>query len=167
MPHKSEDNREKSEEEMNFDQELAKLKLSAEHGIPFAEREHRKDDHFDTEEKFWSAMMEMEEAMKNPDKRKIEELLGFPNFPKAEHLTDEEISVGLELAITILENHYIAVDVIYPTPEREVYRFITEEVLKMEAGMIGVAGMTSHFIYEEHYPNYIASISDAIEDMLY
>lgn len=167
MSNKEENNPEKPEDDINFERELDKLKLSAERGIPFSERKKEVPRDSETEEEFLARMKEMEKAMRNPDEREIKEVLGFPNFPKGEDLTDKEISAALELATTALENKNIVLDVIYPTPERELYRFITEEVLKKEAGMAGAGGMTMHIIYEEYYPNHSEDIKVDITDVLH
>lgn len=164
MPNPEDNNHKKSEEEIQFERELTKLKLSAERGMPFSERKQQEQSDSETEEQFLARMREMEDAMKNPDDREIIEALGFPSFPKGEDLSDEEISAALELATTTLANSNIVLDVIYPTPEREIYRFITEELLRKEVGMAGAGGMTMHIIYEEHYPNHAEDIkADVIE----
>jgi hypothetical protein len=50
--------------------------------------------------------------------------------------------------------HNIDLDVIYELNEREIYRFITEELIEEELNVFDVPGMTSCFIYEEFYPNH-------------
>ena len=167
MPNKKENNPKKSSEEIQFERELKKLKLSAEHGAPFPEAKKQELPSDDSEEEFLARMKEMEDAIQNPDRTEISELLGFPNFPKVENLSDDEVSAALELANTVLANKNIVLDVIYPTPERELYRFITEELLKRGSGGAGAGGMTMHFIYEEFYPNYIEDIKADVTDILH
>ena len=165
MP-KKENNPKKSNEEIKFEHELNKLRLSAEHGLPFLD-EKKEEIQSETEEEFLERMREFEDAMENPDEKKIAELLGYPNFPKADALSDAEISAALELAINALANKSIVLDVIYPTPDREIYRFITEELLKKESGMAGAGGMTTHFIYEEFYPNHTEDINEVVTQILH
>lgn len=160
-------NPKKSIEEIKFERELTKLKLSAEHGLPFSEEKKEELHSEETEESFLARMREFEDAMENPDEREILELLGFPNFPKEEALSDAEISAALELVTTALANKNIVLDVIYPTPDREIYRFITEELLKQESGMAGAGGMTTHFIYEEFYPNHNEDIEEVVTQTLH
>jgi len=164
---KKDSNRKKSEEDIKFERELKKLKLSAEHGLPFSEEKKEKLHSDETEEEFLDRMKELENAMRNPDQREITELLGSPKFPNAENLSDEEISAALELAKTALANKNIVLDVLYPTPDREIYRFITKELMKKESGMAGAGGMTMHFIYEEFYPNHTEDIKEVVSDTLH
>lgn len=165
MPNKKDKNP-KSDEETRFEKEFNKLKLSAEHGIPFSEKK-KEEFHSETEEGFLARMRELEEAMENPDKTKISELLGSIHFPKGDDLSDAEISAALELATTALANKNIELDVNYPTPDREIYRFITEELMHRGSGMAGAGGMTMHFIYEEFYPNYTEDIKADVTDVLH
>ncbi len=152
-------------DENEFEREFTKLKLSAEHGIPFSEKKQQEWPS-ETEKEFLERMREMEEAMKNPDKTKISELLGSIHFPKGDELTDAEVSAALDLATTALANKNIELDVIYPTPDREIYRFITEELMQRGSGMAGAGGMIMHFIYEEFYPNYVEDIRADVTDTL-
>jgi hypothetical protein len=165
MPNKK-NNPKKTKEELKFEQELKKLKLSAEHGAPFAD-EKKEDIHSETEESFLARMKELEEAMRNPKLREIRELLGFPKFPAVEDLTDEELGAAIELVNIALANENIVLDVIHPTPEREIYRFLTEELMKHEAGMAGAGGMTMHLIYEEFYPNNLEEIKSDVTEILH
>lgn len=159
-------NPKETREEREFERELNKLKLSAEHGIPFSERKEEEPQN-ESEEEFFARMREFEEAMENPDNKSIKDLLGNPNFPKEENLTDAELTAALELLTTALANKSIVLDVLYPTPEREIYRFITEELFNEDSGMAGAGGMTSHFIYEEFHPNHTEDIKDVIHDTLH
>lgn len=153
-------------DEEDFEREFNKLKLSAEHGIPFSEKK-REEYHSESDLEFLEKMREMEEAMANPDVTTINELLGSINFPKGDNLTDAEISAALDLATTALANNNIQLDIIYPTPDREIYRFITEELMEQGSGAAGLGGMTMHYIYEEFYPNYVEDIKADVTDTLH
>lgn len=166
MAGKKGNNPKKSKEEIDFDKEFKKLKMSAEHGTPFLEKK-KEETHFETKEDFLAKMREFEEAMENPDERPIKEILSFPNFPKGDLLSDEEIEAALELAVGALASKNIELDVIYATPDREIYRFITEELLEKNSGMAGAGGMTTHFVYEEFYPNYEEDIKSDVSDILH
>lgn len=165
MPNKK-NNPKKTEEELKFEQELKKLKLSAEHGATFA-NEKKKEIHSETDEGFLARMKELEEAMRNPMSIEIRQLLGFPKFPAVEDLTDEELSTAIELVNIALANENIVLDTLYPTPERDIYRFLTEELMKHEAGMAGAGGTTMHFIYEEFYPNHPNEIKSDVTQFLH
>jgi hypothetical protein len=159
----------KTTEELKFEKELKKLKLSAEHGAPFLDA--KKDQHEahpdDMNVDFLARMKEIEDAIHKPNEKTIRELLGFPNFPQVDALDDDEIGAALELVTIALANENIHIDVIHPTPEREIYRFITEEVMEHEAGIAGVGGMNLHLIYEEFYPNFAKDIESDVHDLLH
>jgi len=157
----------KSSEEIKFENELKKLKLSAEHGAHFADEKKEEPHKIESEQDFLSRMKEFENAMENPDKREIIALLGFPNFPAVNDLADEELSAAIELVNIALANENIVLEVIHPTPEREIYRFLTEELLLHNAGIAGAGGMTMHFIYEEFYPNHTEDIKSDVRDILH
>lgn len=166
MAKKKGDNQNKSEEEIRFENELKKLKLSAEHGMTFLDK---KDDdfHSENEDDFLSRMKELEDAMANPEKRSIRELLDFPKFPNVQELSDDEVSAALELVNTALINKNIMLDVNHPTPDRKIYQFLTEELLEHDAGLAGAGGMMMHFIYEEFHPNFREDIKSDISDTLH
>jgi hypothetical protein len=168
MPSKK-NNPKKTQEELKFEQELKKLKLSAEHGAPFLDPKKAKDDDFlfETDDDFLTRMRAIEDAIQHPNEKTIGELLGYPKFPKIQDLADDEIGAALEMVTIALANENIYIDFLYPTPEREIYRFITEEVMVHEAGMAGVGGMNTHLIYEEFYPNYAGDIESDIHDLLH
>lgn len=52
-----------------------------------------------------------------------------------------------------MESKGIEVGVIYEVPARELYRFITEELMEYEVDSFSYPGMKRHFIYEEFHPN--------------
>ncbi len=166
MAKKKDQNPKKSNEEHSFAQELKKLKLSAEFGATFPEEKEPEESECSSDEDFLAQMKQFEDAMDDPDEKEIDEVLGFPKFPAVEDLSDEEVITALELVNTALSNHNIELDVIYPTPKREVYRFITEELLKVKTWMTGVQGMTAHFIYEEFYPNHPGDMGADIDQIL-
>ncbi len=166
MSDKSQNNRKKAKEEEQFENELKKLKLSAEFGATFSE-EAKPTNQEETEDEFLERMKDFEESMDNPEENEIREALGFPNFPKVADLNDDQVKTALELALTSLRTKKIELDVIYPTPDREIYRFITEELMKQKIGRPGAGGMTMHFIYEEFYPNPVGDIKEDVTDTLH
>jgi len=166
MSDKSQNNRKKAKDEEQFENELKKLKLSAEFGATFSEEE-KPNNAEETEAGFLERMREFEESMNNPDESEIREALGFPKFPKVSDLNDDQVKTALELARISLRSKKIELDVIYPTPDREIYRFITEELMKHKTGMAGAGGMTMHFIYEEFYPNPVGDIKEDLTDTLH
>src|SRR5690554_62742 len=167
MADKKDNEPKKSKEEVEFEREFNKLKLSAERGIPYSDKKNQEVTNSETDADFLTRMKAVEDAMRNPDKTKIDELPGFPKFPKGDDLTDDEVKAALELATAALSSNNIELTVVYPTPDREIYRFITEELIKQGSGAAGVGGMTMHVIYEDHYPNYAEDMKSDANDILH
>jgi hypothetical protein len=170
MANKKENNRNKSEEEIKFQQELSKLKLSAERGIPFFEGNGEDEDFDEIEESnMWKHLSLLDEVLKNPgegNEKLVKDFLKFTDYPKEKDLSDDEISAALASVTSALAFQRIALDVIHPTPQREIYRFITEELLYESAFSLPFSPIMTHFIYVEFYPNYIEEIKSDVADTL-
>jgi hypothetical protein len=53
-----------------------------------------------------------------------------------------------------LNHHKIALDVLGQYPDRQIYRFITEEFIHEEIDVPEIEGYTLHYCYEDFHPNY-------------
>ena len=78
-----------------------------------------------------------------------------------------ELAGELDRLFELLFENDIAIDFLHEQNDREMYRFITEEMLEEEIDDIQIPGMVSHFIYEEFHPNDEDDITDAIEEFLF
>ncbi|MBL0020801.1 MAG: hypothetical protein IPP17_31315 [Bacteroidetes bacterium] len=78
---------------------------------------------------------------------------GNPTWRPVAEISDDEIAVALDAAREILNEKNMKVNVLYDVEDREVYRFITEELMAVEIDEMHVPGMYSNFIYEEFHPN--------------
>jgi|GEM_PF-597850 len=170
MAKKKKNNRDKSEEEIKFEQELDKLKLSVERGIPFFEYKKEDLDFDEIEEaNMWKHLSLLDEVRKTPGEcgeKLVKDFLEFTDYPKEKDLSDREISAALESVTTALALENILLDVIHPTPDREIYRFITEELLYESVFSTPLQVMKAHFIYEEFYPNHQEDIKSDATDVL-
>lgn len=80
-------------------------------------------------------------------------LFGQSDLASRERNTRRRNSDALDAAREILYEKNMKVNVLYDVEDREVYRFITEELMAVEIDEMHVAGMYSNFIYEEFHPN--------------
>ena len=170
MSKKKKNNRIKSEEEIKFQWELCKLKLSAERGIPFFEG-RRKDQDFDAREE--SNMREhlslLGKVLNNPEEgeeKLVKDFLEFTDYPKEKDLSDDELNAALESVTTALACENILLDVYHPTPPREIYRFIIEELFYESICSPPMSPFRTLFVYEEFYPNYMEEIRSDVTDTL-
>jgi len=170
MAKKKKNNRDKSDEEIKFEQELDRLKRSVERGIPFFEKKKEDLDFDEIEEaNMWKHLSLLDKVLKNPgegDEKLVKDFLEFTDYPKEEELSDQELSAALESITTALALENIVLDVIYPTPQREIYSFITEELLYESVFSPPLPAMKTHFIYEEFYPNPPEDIKSDATDIL-
>lgn len=156
--------RDKSDDEDQFQKEFDKLKELAENGMELTDelRDLKNSDN-PILNIFADNIIAFENAFKNPDNRPLREILGNPIFPKVDDLVDDKLEDELEKLEDFLDSKGISLHSIYPTESREIYRFITEELLDIADGYIDVPGMSLNFIYEEFYPNHPEDIRCQIE----
>lgn len=83
----------------------------------------------------------------------VREFIGDPPVRPVAELTDDELEEELAYLMSALDENDIEIDFCERPDDREVYRFITEELLEHEIDDIRVPGMVCHFIYEEFHPN--------------
>jgi hypothetical protein len=85
---------------------------------------------------------------------KLFEKLGRPFFKKADSIPESAIKHELTRLTKILSKHNIALDVLGEYPDRQIYRFITEEFFHEEIDVPDIEGYILHYCYEDFHPNY-------------
>lgn len=145
--------------------ELKKLKLSAEFGAKFYES-NETDLPPDIDSQFLNQIQQFEEAAARKESKKIKEILGNPVFKAEKSLPDAQVKEELSKILEFMNLNQINLDVMYKVDDREIYRFITEELIEEELSVFGLPGMTSCFIYEEFYPNHEEDVKKYSVDFL-
>jgi hypothetical protein len=97
---------------------------------------------------------------------KIFDFIGKPKFKKVSEIPDSRISIELEKALNLLNDYQIELSTLCIVSERELYRFITEELIEEEINDIKVEDMVSCFIYEEFHPNCDYDIRNICSDFI-
>lgn len=154
----------KSEEEQKFENELKKLKLSAEHGAMFFEGENSMPTDLETE--WLNHISSYEKAFENPTLKTIGEILNNPVFPPVESLSEEQLTVELEKAYQLFDKHQIYLETIYDVSNVDLYRFISTEFVNENIQVHDIPGMVTHFTYEDFYPNDIESLKQYTEEII-
>ncbi len=154
----------KTEEEIRFDNEVKKLKLKAEYGAHFGEGESSLP--AELESQWLDYITDYENFCKKLSTKKVKEVIGQPTLPPEKFLSDEEISEVLNDLLDQLYKHAISLSVLYETPDRKIYKFITEELFEEEIRIIPIPGMFTQFIYEEFHPNDIEDLRKQTEEFL-
>ena len=155
------------DEDAQFIKEFEKLKELAETGMELTDelRDFKNsDDPVDIA--FFDNVIAFENAIKRFDTHPIRDMLGNPTFRKVDILSDEELIDELDKVNEILASKRVFLEVIYPTEPREIYRFITEELLDTTNGYVNFLEMSFEFTYEEFYPNHPENIKDQIEAII-
>ena len=101
-------------ENLHIENQILKLKMQAESGAFFGEMD--KDLPPEIENDFLKHVQEFEEAWQNVKQVPVFDLLGKPDFIKAELLDDEKIVQELNRLLEIMEEHEIMLDVLGEYP---------------------------------------------------
>jgi hypothetical protein len=110
---------------------------------------------------------EFERQFENAQQISVRERIGNPDVKPLAQIHDSDLTEELDRILELLSEHNIAIDFLHEQSDREMYRFITEELLDETTDDIRIPGMTSHFIYEEFHPNDEDDITESIDEFLY
>jgi hypothetical protein len=142
------------ENDIHFRNELLKLKLQAEHGVQFLGQVGEGEVPPELMHDFLAQVEAFENGLQNASYTTIGAFLGNPVWKPESEIADDQIGAALEELHAQLAQKDIRLGVLYPTDDRVIYRFITEELIAHEIEDVHVPGMTSSFIYEEFHPNH-------------
>ena len=81
--------------------------------------------------------------------KRLENLISEGLMHSELHIRDELKRIKL-----LLNQHQLELDVLGEYPDRQIYRFITEEFFYHEMEDLDMKGYIHHFCYEDFHPNY-------------
>lgn len=149
----------KSESDINDENEFLKLKMMAEFGGNFMGSENLPAD---VENMFLKQIMSFHKRQTDAKLVPIYKYIGEPDYNHVNDLSEKEVTRDLKKIMRLLKKYNIGLEVLAPTPEREIYRFITEELFKHEIEDTKVKGWVNQFIYEEFHPNAEYDVKNAV-----
>lgn len=149
----------KSESDINDENEFLKLKMMAEFGGNFMGSENLPAD---VENLFLKQIMSFHKRQTDAKLVPIYKYIGEPDYNHVNDLSEKEVTRDLKKIMRLLKKYNIGLEVLAPTPEREIYRFITEELFKHEIEDTKVKGWVNQFIYEEFHPNAEYDVKNAV-----
>ena len=152
MAESDEQNEEKIHDQ-RIENEIKKIILSLEHGENFI-KPIEMDLPPEIEGQWLDYIQQFEEEFSKRKKILIYDLIGRPQYQEVTSIPETEIGHELEKLISLLKGKDVTIDTICPVDDRELYRFITEELFKEETDDIRIEGLTTFFIYEEFHPNH-------------
>ncbi len=135
---------------IRHENEITKLKIQAEFGINLENTGNLNP----AIENIWlNQILEYERNLVNNKKITIEEFLENPVFREVEEITDEELTIELQKLMVLLQEKKMVVDSVSGVEDREMYRFITKELFRVETDSCLPKNMIVCYIYEEFHPN--------------
>ncbi len=152
------------DEALRFENELKKLKLQAERGASFTEGEGKLS--AEQESKWLDYIAAFEEAADKRQTAKVWDILDQPPIILPDDLNDEQLAQVLDITLDLMQSRGIDLSVIYDVTDRELYRFIVEELYHHEMDVIDIPGMMTCFTYEEFHPNHIEDIKESTSEFI-
>jgi len=133
---------------LRMENEEKKKQLTEKYGAVFGGMSDNNELTPELENQFLENIWNFENAFQSAKRIKIYDLLEQPVFQKMEMLTDGQITKELDKLIDLMDSKQIRLDTICEVDEREIYRFITEELFQIETDVMNIPGMMTCFTYE-------------------
>lgn len=154
----------KKADEVSDENEFLKLKMMAEFGGNFVGSD---DIPPEVENQFLKQIITFHQQNEGAAKISIYKFIGEPEYNHVHDLSDKEVKRELKKIMRRLNKYGVTLDVLAPTtPESEIYRFVTEELFKLEVSDIKVKGWTNQYVYEDFYPNAEYDIKSAVHHII-
>lgn len=149
LPDKNEDELAK----LRMENEVKKMKLILEHGAKFPDLPNPKPVDPAIENAFLNYVEAFEKNLENAELIAVYDYIERPAWIPEKEIPDSEIGAELDRLMKILNDNGVQLDTICDVEEREVYRFVTEELFSKEIDKMKIPGMMSCYIYEDFHPN--------------
>jgi hypothetical protein len=143
-----------------IDNELKKKELEDKYSAHFSQRSYLPTE---IENEWLNNIEKFEQQFNNSETLSVFKAIGEPAFKRAQELKPNEIHFELQRLFDLMNNNNIILDTLCEVEEKELYRFITEELFIYEIENIHIEGMNTCFIYEDFYPNAQLDIEQAYD----
>lgn len=150
-------------EDLKFENEFRKAKLQLEKGAIIRSEQNLPPE---IESLFLDQIEKFDRAYKKAKRISVYEKLGKPKFKTTTEIPAKKVKTELNLLLKKMAKKGLIVESICKVDEKEMYRFITEELFKHEIDDISIKGMALHFIYEEFHPNHEYDVKRDTEDFV-
>jgi hypothetical protein len=161
-----EQNREFPQFDLSVENELLKLKLRAEFGAECTTAAHHNIPD-EVVHEFLQSVYAFEKQFREVRKPiRVYDKIGRPYFLNHTSLDDEQVARELRRITSRMQACSLALNVLGKYPDRQIYRFITEEFFEVEMEDVEMPGFTHHFCYEDFYPNHEIEIRERIVELL-
>lgn len=146
--------------------EEKKKKLTEEHGALYSNMSTGNELPPEIESLFLDNILSFENAFQHAKQVQLYDYLGNPPYRKLEELNEDDLADELERITQILDEHQVNLTTICEIHDRELYRFITEDLFLEEIDDMHVPGMFTNFIYEDFHPNHEYDIRENSYDFI-
>ena len=147
-------------ERLRATNEEKKNKLIKEKGAVFSDMSYENDLPPEIMSRFLDDIIAYEDDYDSTNRIQLYDFMGKPSYRNVKDIPDEEIPEELKRLYALLEKHQVSLDTLCDVAEREIYRFITEELFFEEIDDKRIPGFISVFCYEEFHPNQEYNIRD-------
>lgn len=161
------------DEAIKIENEVIKLKLMLEHGASFSHAGNTSLISPETERNFLQYIMDFEQREALAKEMTVFEILGCPqHFPDVLAIEEGRIGEVLQDILQFMKQRGIQLTVFSPNiPEKEIYRFIKEELFEHKMLHIDLPGMATHFVYDEFHPDHAyensrTAVSECLQEIL-
>ncbi|MES2775803.1 MAG: hypothetical protein V4722_16635 [Bacteroidota bacterium] len=149
------------EENFRMENEFLKMKLAAQFGGDFGNMSGNLPP--EIENQFLKNVLQFENhvAGKQPEMKKVKELIGNPELTDSASLPNDALAEALQQVNRHYQEHGYNVNFVADYPDRIKYEFMTGELLEHETdSSFMMPGMICNFIYEEFHPNHAYDIEE-------
>lgn len=143
-----------------IDNELKKKELEKKHGAHFSENS---DMPLELESEWLNSIEAFELQHENAKTITVFEYIGSPAYRKIGELKPSEIPLELDKLNDLLQKGNVSLSTLCSVDDKDLYRFISEELFQYEMDDIRMPGMMSCFTYEEFHPNSEYDIEQAFD----
>jgi hypothetical protein len=152
---------ETNKSDLQFENEFRKAKLIAETGAIFFEEEKISPD---LEKEFLDYIEYFNRETHERELISVYDFIGKPEIRK--NLKEDEIKETLNHLLNYMYEKNISLTTLAEVSDKELYRFIIEELFLYEIDNIRMTGMTHCFTYEDFHPNDVYDITHNTEEFI-
>ncbi|MFN8310610.1 MAG: hypothetical protein U0T73_11675 [Chitinophagales bacterium] len=142
--------RKKTAEEIATENELLKLKMMAEFGGKFHGSSEIPPE---IENQFLKQINKFHSAHHSAPLVTIYEMIGKPEYNHVHDVSDKTLKKELKAILKPLKKKGIHIETLSGVSDRELYRFITEEVFKQEMQDLKLKNWVTQIVYEDYHPS--------------
>ncbi len=156
--------KQKDAEELSTENELLKLKMMAELGGNFLGSDELPPE---IENKFLKQIMSFHKKHDTAKRTTLYQKIGSPEYNHVNDISDKQLDRELSKIWNIMNKHGVGLSVLYDVSKREIFRFITEELFKLEVDDVTMKGWTNQYIYEEFHPTEDYDLKVAVQQCVH